>query len=65
VSDLVTVELKGGRVSGALVELPADRVGALNLGELTVSAAGKLYDRSTGAYVPRSRVVRRPHKRAA
>lgn len=58
--DVVVVRLHGGDVDGAVIEVNADRVAELDLRQLTVTPAGRLYDRRKRTYVPSAVVVERP-----
>jgi len=59
-ADVVVVRLNGGPASGAVLEVNADRVAELDLPQLTVTPAGRLYDRRARRYVPGAVVVERP-----
>jgi hypothetical protein len=55
------VRFLGGPASGAVVEVPTERVEALHPGHVSVSPAGLLYDRNAGRYVQGAVVIVNPH----
>ena len=58
--DLEQVRFRGGRLSGALLELPAELVATAST-RLVVTAGGRVFDRTLGRDVAEARVVELPH----
>jgi hypothetical protein len=59
--DVVVVRIRGGRASGAVVEMPIERMVELEVSSLSVSPAGLLHDDRAGRYVPGAVVVVNPN----